>query len=169
MMSSSSHLITNGPLSDSSSTMEVAEKAQDIFEDLSRDVESTDNVQTNNTDNGQTNNADDDNGQHSKLTEFHVKNYFNSTIDGKDFCVLFAVAFGCNSMDLPDHKEPPFCQSKTYHSEIKPDSATLKLEVTQQWKAYKTSGKQPRPANWKMEKSLEYLMSNPIPSTEVLD
>ena len=69
LLSSSSHLITNGPLSDSSSTMEVAEKAQDIFEDLSRDDESTDNVQTNNTDNGQTNNADDDNGQHSKLTE----------------------------------------------------------------------------------------------------
>ena len=41
--------------------------------------------------------------------------------------------------------------------------------MTQQWKAYKTSGRQPRPANWKMEKSLEYLMNNPIPSMEVVD
>ena len=130
MMSSSSCPIMNSPPSDSSSTMEAAEKAQDIIEDLSRDDDSTDNVQTNNTDNGQTNDADDDNGQHSKLTKFHVKNYFNSTMGGKDLCMLFTMAIGCNSMDLPDHKEPPFCRSKTYHSEIKPDSATLKLEVT---------------------------------------
>ena len=130
MMSSSSHLIMNGPLSDSSSTMEVAEKAQGIIEDLSGDDDSTDNVQTHNTDNGQTNDADDDDRQHLKLTEFHAKNYFHSTMGGKDLHVLFAMAIGCNSMDLPDHKEPPFCRSKTYHSEIKPDSATLKLEVT---------------------------------------
>ena len=31
------------------------------------------------------------------------------------------------------------------------------------------SGRQPLPANWKLEKSLEYLMNNPIPSTEVVD
>ena len=105
MMSSSSHPITNGPPSDTSSTTEAAEKAQDIIEDLSGDDDSTDNVQTNNTDNGQTNDADDDDGQHLKLTEFHVKNYFNSTMGGKDLHVL---AIGCNSMDLPDH-EPPFC------------------------------------------------------------
>ena len=74
-MSSSSHLIMDCPPSDSSSTMEAAEKAQDIIEDLSGDDYSTDNVQTNNTENGQTNDADDDNGQHSKLTEFHAKNY----------------------------------------------------------------------------------------------
>ena len=74
--------------------------------------------------------SQNDDGQHSKLTEFHVKNYFNSTMGGKDLRVLFAMAIGCNSMDLPDHKEPPFSRSKTYHSEIKPDSATLKLEVT---------------------------------------
>ena len=29
--------------------------------------------------------------------------------------------------------------------------------------------RQPHPANWKMEKSLEYLMNNPIPSMEVVD
>ena len=130
MMSSSSRPIMNSPPSDSSSTMEAAEKVQDIIEDLSRDDDSPDNVQTNNTDNGQTNDADDDDRQHSKLTKFHVKNYFNSTIGGKDLRMLFAMAIGCSSLDLPDHKEPPFCRSKTYHSEIKPDSATLKLEVT---------------------------------------
>ena len=97
---------------------------------MSGDDDSTSNGQTNNKDDGPTN-ADDDDGQQSKLTEFHVKNYFNSTMGGKDLHVLFAMAIGCNLMDLPDHKEPPFSRSKTYHSEIKPNSATLKLEVTQ--------------------------------------
>ena len=88
---------------------------------------------------------------------------------GKDLHVLFAMDIGCNSMDLPDHKERPFSKSKTYHSEIKPDAATLKLEVTRRWKAYKTSCRQPCPANWKMEKAVEYLMNNPIPPSEVVD
>ena len=52
-----------------------------------------------------------------KLTEFHAKNYFNSTMGSKDLRVLFAMAIGCNSMDIPDHKDPPFCRSKTCHSE----------------------------------------------------
>ena len=132
-MSSSSHGITNGDPSDSSSTTALAEIVQDMIEDVSGDDDSSGNTQTNNTDNGQTN-ADDDDGQQSKLTEFHAKNYFNSMMGEKDFCVVFAMAIGCNLMDLPDHKEPPFSQSKTYHSEIKPDSTTLKLEVTRRWK-----------------------------------
>ena len=37
------------------------------------------------------------------------------------------------------------------------------------WKAYKTSPRQPWPANWKIEKSLDYLMYNPILSTEIVD
>ena len=167
-MSSSSHEITNGDPLDSSSTTALAEIAQDIIEDVSGDDDSTGNAQTNNTDNGRTN-ADDDDGQQSKLTEFHAKNYFNSMMGGKDLCVLFAMAIGCNSIDLPDHKEPPFSRSKTYHSEIKPDSATLKLEVTRRWKAYKMSCRQLCPANWKMEKAVEYLMNNPIPPSEVAD
>ena len=68
--------------------------------------------------------------QETKLTEYHTKNYFNSTMGGKDLQVLFAMAIGCHSMDIPDHKDPPFCQSKTSHSEIKPNSSTLNLEVT---------------------------------------
>ena len=108
-MSSSSCQITNADLSDSSSTTALVEIVQDIIEDLSGDDDSTGNAQTNKTDNGQTNDdADDDDRQHSKLTEFHVKNYFNSTMGGKDLCVLFTMPIGCNSMDLPDHKEPPF-------------------------------------------------------------
>ena len=31
------------------------------------------------------------------------------------------------------------------------------------------SGRQPWPANWKIEKSLDYLMNNPILSTEIAD
>ena len=168
-MSSTSHRITNSDPSESSSTTASAEIVQDVIEDVSGGDDSTSNGQTNNKDDGPTNADDDDDGEQSKLMEFHAKNYFNSTMGGKDLCVLFAMAIGCNSMDLPDHKEPPFSRSKTYHSEIKPDSATLKLEVTQRWKAYKTSCRQLRPANWKMEKAVEYLMNNPIPPLEVLD
>ena len=129
-MSSTSRRITNGDPSESSSTTASAEVAQDIIEDVSGDDDSTSNAQTNNKDDGPTNADDDDDGEQSKLMEFHAKNYFNSAMGGKDLRVLFAMAIGCNSMDLPDHKEPPFSRLKTYHSEIKPDSATLKLEVT---------------------------------------
>ena len=156
-------------MSNNQEELASAEIAQDIIEDLSGDDDSTGNAQTNNTDIGQTNDADDEDGQHLKLTKFYVKNYFNSTMGGKDLHVLFAMAIGCNLIDLPDHKEPPFSRSKTYHSEIKLDSATLKLEVTRRWKAYKMSGRQPCPANWKMEKAVEYLMNNPIPPSEVVD
>ena len=31
------------------------------------------------------------------------------------------------------------------------------------------SGRQPQTANWKIEKSLDYFMNNPIPSTEIAD
>ena len=107
--------------------------------------------------------------QQQKLTEHHVKNYFNSTMGGKDLHILFAMAIGCHSRDVLDHKEPPFSQSKVYHSEVKPDVSTLKLEVTRRWKAYMKLGRQPRPSNWKIDKCIEYLLENPIPTTEVHD
>ena len=106
-MSSTSCRITNSDPSESSSTTALVEIVQDIIEDVSGDDDSTSNGQTNNKDNGPTN-ADDDDRQQSKLTEFHAKNYFNSMMGGKDLRVLFAMAIGCNLMDLPDHKEPPF-------------------------------------------------------------
>ena len=79
------------------------------------------------------------------------------------------MAVGCNSRELPDHKDPPFSKSKVYHSEVKPDAATLKLEVTWQYQAYIQKGRQPRPTNWKIDKCIEYLMSNPIPTSEKRD
>ena len=88
---------------------------------------------------------------------------------GKDLQLLFAMAIGCNSCELPDHNDPPFSKSKAYHSEVKPDAATLKLEVTQQYQAYICKGCQPCPSNWKIDKCLEYLMSNPIPTSEKRD
>ena len=88
---------------------------------------------------------------------------------GKDLHILFAMAIGCHSQDVPNHKEPPFRQSKVYHSELKPDASTLKLEVTRQWKAYMKSGRQPRPSNWKIDKCIKYLMKNAIPTLEVFD
>ena len=171
MSSSSGRTKTNSPSDSSSSMAEAeAEEHEPILEDVSDgDTDSDD-------DKGRTkkkDHCDDDDDEEEKeemkLTEFHTKNYFNSTMGGKDLHVLFAMAIGCHSMDILDHKDPPFCRSKTYHSEIKPDSSTLKLEVTRRWKAYKTSGRQLRPANWKIEKSLEYLMNNPIPSMEHVD
>ena len=119
MSSSSGRTKTNSP-SDSSSS--IAEAEAEEHEPILEDVSDSDN-----------DSDDDDNEkekEESKLTEFHAKNYFNSTMGSKDLRVLFAMAIGCNSMDIPDHKDPPFCRSKTYHSEIKPDSSTLKLEVT---------------------------------------
>ena len=65
----------------------------------------------------------------TKMLPYHAKNYFNSTMGGKDLQVLFGMAIGCHTHNLPDHKDPPFSKSKAYHSEVKPDAATLKLEV----------------------------------------
>ena len=122
--------MTNPP-SDSSSTMaEVeVEEHEAILEDLSNG--DTDSDETKGGGGGD--HCDDDNEeeqQETKLTDYHAKNYFNSTMGGKDLRVLFAMAIGCHLMDILDHKDPPFCRSKTYNSEIKPDSSTLKLEVT---------------------------------------
>ena len=100
------------------------------------------------------------------LTQYHAKNYFNSTMGGKDLRLLFAMAIACNSHELPDHKDPPFSKAKAYHSEVKPDAATLKLEVTQRYQAYICKGHQPCPSNWKIDKCIEYLMSNPIPMSQ---
>ena len=35
--------------------------------------------------------------QQRKLTEHHARNYFYSTMGGKDLHVLFAMAIGCHS------------------------------------------------------------------------
>ena len=69
------------------------------------------------------------------LTQYHAKNYFNSTMSGKDLRLLFAMAIGCNSRELLDHKDPPFSKAKVYHSDVKPDAATLNLEVTRQYQS----------------------------------
>ena len=60
-----------------------------------------------------------------------------------------------------------FCKAKAYHSKVKPDAATLKLEVTRCWNAYICH--QPRPSNWKIDKCIKYLMSHPIPTLEKKD
>ena len=100
---------------------------------------------------------------------FHTKNYFDSTMGGKDLCVLLVMAVGCNTRELPDHKDPPFSKAKAYHSEIKPDAATLKLEVTRFWMAYIGKGRRPRPTNWKIDKCYDYLLGHPIPTSEKAD
>ena len=105
----------------------------------------------------------------TKLSEYNAKNYFNSMMGGKDVWVLFAMAIRCNTRNFPSDKDPPVSKSKVYHTEIKPDAATLKLEITRRWKAYHFSGRQPRPANWKIQKCNQFLMANPIPSSEEVD
>ena len=84
------------------------EEPEDIIEDLSDGDNNSDdnNKKTNTKDHCDDNNEEE---QESKLTELHAKNYFNSTMGGKDLRVLFAMAIGCHSMDIPDHKDPPFC------------------------------------------------------------
>ena len=73
---------------------------------------------------------EENNDEPTKLSEYHAKKYFNSTMGGKDVWVLFAMAIGCHMRNLPSHKDPPFSKSKVYHTEIKPNAATLKLEIT---------------------------------------
>ena len=75
----------------------------------------------------------------------------------------------CNTRELPDHKDPPFWKAKAYHSEIKPDAATLKLKVTRCWMVYIRKGCQPRPMNGKIDKCNDYLLSHPIPMSEKAD
>ena len=67
------------------------------------------------------------------------------------------MAVGCNSCELPDYKDPPFSKAKVYHSEVKPDAVTLKLEVIRQYQAYICKGCQPCPSNWKIDKCLELI------------
>ena len=105
----------------------------------------------------------------TKLSEYNAKNYFDSTMGGKHVRVLFAMAIRCNTRNLPSDKDSPFSKSKVYHTKIKPDAATLKLEITRRWKAYHFSGRQPCPANWKIQKCNQFLMANPIPSSEEVD
>ena len=154
-----------------SSTEEEADKGKDGDEEGNNTGNSskskTNSSLSDNTEEEQQ--QEDPTTQQQKLTEHHAKSYFNSTMGGKDLHVLFAMAIGYHSRDVLDHKEPPFSQSKVYHSEVKPDASTLKLEVTQCWKAYTKSGRQPRPSNWKIDKCIEYLLENPIPTTEVND
>ena len=85
------------------------------------------------------------NKNHTPNNRTSCKELFQLYNGGKDLCVLFAMAIGCHSQDVLDHKEPPFSQSKVYHSEVKRDVSSLKLEVTRCWKAYMKSGRQPRP------------------------
>ena len=76
---------------------------------------------------------------------------------------------GCNSCDFPDHKDPLFLKAKAYHSKVKPDAATLKLEVKRHWKAYFSTTRQPYPTNWNIDKCHEYLLSHRIPTSEKVD
>ena len=104
--------------------------------------------------------------QSTKLFPYHAQNYFNFTMGGKDLRVLFAMVVGCSSCEFPDHKDPPFLKSKAYHSKVKPDAATLKLEVKWCWKAYFSTTHQPCPTNWKIDKCHEYVLSHPIPMSK---
>ena len=107
--------------------------------------------------------------QSTKLSPYHAQNYFNSTMGGKDLQVLFAMVVGYSSHEFPDHMDPPFLKSKAYHSEVKPDTATLKLEVKWCWKAYFSTTRQQCPTNWKIDKYHEYLLSHPIPTSKKAD
>ena len=111
-MSSSSGPTMTSPPSKSSPTMaEVeVEEHEAILEDLSDDDTDSDDTKKKRKKGHCNDNEEDDEEEQkeTKLTEYHAKNYFNSTMGGKDLRVLFAMAIGCHSMDIPDHKDPPF-------------------------------------------------------------
>ena len=122
--------------SSSIDSVSTSEEEADKDKDGNEEGRNTGNISKSKTNSSSTDNTEEEEQQEissmqqEKLTEHHAKNYFNSTMGGKDLRVLFAMAIGCHSRDIPDHKEPPFSQSKVYHSEVKPDVSTLKLEVT---------------------------------------
>ena len=164
-------LLSSSSIDSVSSMEEEADKGKDGNEE----GRNTGNSTKSKTNSSSTDNTEEEEQQENptmqqrKLTEHHAKNYFNSTMGGKDLCILFAMVIGCHSRDVLDHKEPPFSQSKVYHSEVKPDVSTLKLEVALCWKAYMKLGRQPKPLNWEIDKCIKYLLENPIPTMEVHD
>ena len=82
-------------------------------EDMEGDKEGSQTINNNNNNTNNNNTEDNEkeqqqeesSSQQRKLTEHHAKKYFNSTMGGKDLHILFAMAIGCHSRDLPDHKE----------------------------------------------------------------
>ena len=153
-------LSTHSSSSSENGNLEAAQETSQQLALLQHDSEEEDN---------NTELHEENNDETTKLLEYHAKNYFNSTMGGKDVWVLIAMAIGCHMRKLPSHKDPPFSKSKVYHTEIKPDAATLKLEITRHWKAYHYSSRQPCPANWRIEKCINFLMANPIPLSEEID
>ena len=102
------------PLSSSSicsvsSMEEEAEEGKDGEQEGRNTINSNKN-KTNNDNVGDTEEEEqqeESSTQQQKLTEHHAKNYFNSTMGGKDLHILFAMAIGCHSQDVPDHKVNP--------------------------------------------------------------
>ena len=86
------------------------EENEPILEDVSNgDTDLEDNKGRKKKKDHCNNDNDEEEQEGMKITEYHAKNYFDSTMGGKDLRVLFAMAIGCHSMDIPDHKDPPFC------------------------------------------------------------
>ena len=54
-----------------------------------------------------------------KLSPYHAKNYFNSTMEGKDLQVLCAIAVSCNTHELPDPRTHHF--PRQMHTILKSD------------------------------------------------
>mgnify|MGYP002807478851 CR=1 FL=1 len=55
------------------------------------------------------------------------------------------MAEGHVGLDLPEHTEAPFIESKIYNKQIKPSRQILQLEVKWQFHAYILQGKEPKP------------------------
>ena len=114
-------LSTHSSSSSENNNQEAAQETAQQFPLLQHDSEEEDNNDELHEEN---------NDETTKLSEYRAKNYFYSTMGGKDVQVLFAMAIGCHTRNLPSYKDPPFSKSKVYHTEIMPDAATLQLEIT---------------------------------------
>ena len=103
------------------------------------------------------------NDSNAKKNEFYCKEFFNSTMGGRDVRVLFAMSIGMEG-EFPQHDKPPFSTSKNCHKEVKPDLGTLQHEVVRWHNAYgiPDRNKAPRPKNWNKAKCIEFLESNDI-------
>ena len=52
---------------------------------------------------------------------------------------------------------------------LRSETRCSNVKTGQRYQAYIRKGHQPRPSNWKIDKCIEYLMSNPIPTSEKRD
>jgi hypothetical protein len=104
------------------------------------------------------------------ISKWMCEAYYNSDLGGKDIRILFAMAEGNHSEDLPIplHTDEPFCYLPKYKSQFRPDLVTLQGEVKRRHRAYGVGPKggavtELKSKNWSKPDCLDWLSRHKIP------